>query len=133
MDIVDTKRGNPIKVVFEILKDTNIMLNSVKSGTLISVIPRECEVIFSINNYDSIKAIQQNIKSMQNRYKSENIELEKNENKSIVISEIDSKKVVNCINDFINGAINKDSNGNALVGAIAYKTNLTKPKFSSKI
>lgn len=117
MDIGDSKRGNPIKVAFEILKDANIMLNSVKSGSLINVIPRECEVIFSIKDSESIKDIEHNIQFMQNKYKNEKIELEIIKKQNILLSERDSKNIVSCINDFTNGAINRDNNGNVLVGA----------------
>ena len=45
MDIKDEKRGNPIKIASEILKE-EILLNSIESGSAINVIPRECIVTF---------------------------------------------------------------------------------------
>lgn len=127
MDIGDTKRGNPIKVAFDILKETNVYINCVKAGSLINIIPRECEIIFSVKKEDlkSIDKIIKNIKLKKYEYSIENIEIKEIEAQIYMMNDVDSRNTINCINEFENGAIYRDNNQNVIVGA-----NLSKVEYN---
>ena len=117
MDIKDEKRGNPIKIASEILKE-EILLNSIESGSAINVIPRECIVTFCVFKERSsliIQRIEDNIKKQKDKYPVGDIFLFKVENSDTPFNSSSSKAVLDFINDFQNGALVLDSKKNTIV------------------
>lgn len=119
IDIGDEKRGNPIKVVFEIIKDTNVYINNIKAGSLINVIPRDCEIVFSIKEKDLeiINDIKDRITHMKNKYNKARFEITEIKKELRMLDLNASKKTIEVINEFRVGAINRDDNGNVVVGS----------------
>ena len=119
MDIGDEKRGNPIKVAFEILKGTKIYINNIKSGSLINIIPHDCDIAFSIKHgdFENINIIKKNIEKLKCKYIHENIELKKITKNRNMADYKSSKFIIDCINDFEIGAISRDKNNNVIVGS----------------
>ena len=128
MDIGDEKRGNPIKVAFELLKDTHVYITKIQAGSLINVIPRDCLICFNvaIDDNKSIDKIKENIKFVKQKFINEQIELNEAQYQTVMMDEASSKNIINCINDFKNGAINRENN-NVVVGA-----NLSKIKYDTE-
>lgn len=125
MDIKDEKRGNPIKIASEILKE-EILLNSIEGGSAINVIPRECIVTFSIFKEKSsliMQNIKDNIKKQKEHYPVGDIFLEKVENSDTPFNSSSSKAVLDFINDFQNGALVLDSRKNTIVSGNFAKIN----------
>lgn len=119
MDIGDEKRENPIKVAFEILKEAKIYINNIQSGSLINVIPRDCDIVFSIKhgNLENINIIKKYIEKIKHKYVHEKIELKKIKKNRNMADYRSSKLIINCINDFKIGAISRDNNNNVIVGS----------------
>ncbi len=121
-NIADENRGNPIKLGIEILnKIDNIRIIDISSNGKVNVIPREFKVIFVIekNNF-KIENIEKNIIEQKKKFSQENIIFEKIENiKSNIkiMSRSTSKKIINFIYNYKNGALYFDKNNNYILSA----------------
>lgn len=120
-NIGDKKRGNPLKLAMEILKDIpNIQIVKLAGGSRVNVIPRECVVDFYIpinNEKLLISNIHEKISNQKEYFKKEIIELEtiiKNVN-IYGYSTNTSKTIINFVNEFINGALERDQNNNIIL------------------
>lgn len=118
MDIKDEKRGNPIKIVSELLKDETIFINNIWGGSAINVIPRNCTVIFSTplaNESNLIKALQAKIALQKEKYPVGDIILEKVQNSNLPFDATSSQTLLHFISSFQNGALALDAKQNVVV------------------
>lgn len=121
-NIADETRGNPIKLGIEILKKFgNVKIIDISSGGKVNVIPREFKVVFAVDkNNLKIENIEQDIIEQKQKFSKESISLEKVENikENIkVINENTSKRVINFIYNYKNGALSFDKNNNYILSA----------------
>ena len=115
-NIGDERRGNPIKLGIEIiskLKDTKIAY--IEGGSRVNVIPRNVCIKFVTNDINAKNIIEEEIKK-QREFFGENVIIKFNEDKDIAetIDEKTSNKIIKFIQEFQNGAIEKDGKGNVL-------------------
>ena len=117
-DIADKKRGNPIKLGIEILsKLKNVYINKVTGGSAVNIIPRDFKIEFSCkkDNEDFIKnEISKQLKTYGEEVK---IEVNKIKNNTKVLTLEVSKKIINFINNYENGALKFDNKGNQILSA----------------
>lgn len=121
-NIADETRENPIKLGIEILKKFgNVKIIDISSGGKVNVIPREFKVVFAVDkNNLKIENIEQDIIEQKQKFSKESISLEKVENikENIkVINENTSKRVINFIYNYKNGALSFDKNNNYILSA----------------
>lgn len=116
--IADKKRGNPIKLGMEILaKIGEVYISSIKGGSLVNVIPRNFEVEFACK--EEIQDLVDFEIGKQKEFYGENVKIEFIEikNRQKVLSKETTKRIINFINSFKNGAIGFDENGNQVLSA----------------
>ena len=117
-DIADKKRGNPIKLGIEILsKLQDVYINKISGGSAVNIIPRDFKVEFSCKN-DNEDFIKKEINKQLKIYGKE-VEIEVNKIKSntkVLTLEV-SKKIINFINNYENGALKFDNKGNQILSA----------------
>ena len=121
-NIADETRGNPIKLGMEILnKISNVKIIDISSNGKVNVIPREFKVLFAIDKSNlEIKNIEKAISKQKQRFSKENIIFEKVKKiKSNVkmMNERTSKRIINFIYNFKNGALAFDKNNNYILSA----------------
>lgn len=140
-NIGDIKRGNPIKLGIEVLSDIDeIYIQSLEGGSRVNVIPRDFKICFYVkgNEYEMMKEkINKQIRFYGDdvsiklvNCNNENKDCEKdnmdilNENlgnkeiKNIkVYNKTISKRIINFIKSFVNGAIEYDENNNVILSA----------------
>ena len=117
-DIADKKRGNPIKLGAEILSQIpDIYINKISAGSAVNIIPRDCKIEFSCKN--DIESFIKDKISEQLKFYGNNVEIEvsKIKNNKKVLSLIVSKKILNFINNYENGALKFDNKGNQILSA----------------
>ena len=117
-DIADKKRGNPIKLGANILSQIqDIYINKIDGGSAVNIIPRDCKIEFSCK--DDTERFVRNKISEQLKFYGNNVEIELNKikNNKKVLSLIVSKKILNFINDFENGALKFDNKGKQILSA----------------
>ncbi len=117
-NIADKKRGNPIKLGIEILsKLEDVYINKINGGSAVNIIPRNFKIEFSSKN-DNEEFIKSEI-NKQLEFYGENVEIELNkiENNKKVLSLEVTRKILNFINSYENGALNFDENGNQILSA----------------
>lgn len=120
IDIKDSKRGNPIKIASEILKDETIFINNIEAGSAINVIPRNCTIVFSTyqeNEQQLVKDIDNRITIQKSKYPIGNITIEKMVSNTIPFDTKSSKAVLDFIYDFKNGVLALDTRGNVIVSS----------------
>ena len=115
-NIGDETRGNPIKLAIEILKQLEeVQLADIRGGSRVNVIPREVSVKFVTENKNAEEIIIKEINKQKEFYgKDVKIELNEIEEISEVIDKENTKKIIEFITEFQNGAIKKDEQGNVL-------------------
>ena len=126
-NIGDVKRGNPIKLGIEVIDDIEeIYIQILEGGSRVNVIPRDFKINFwaQENEYEKMKdKVNKQIRFYGEEVK---IELVRNDskqenNKSIetrkIYSKNTTKKIINFINSFVNGAIEYDDNNNVILSA----------------
>ena len=115
-NIGDETRGNPIKLAIEILKQLEeVQLADIRGGSRVNVIPREVSVKFVTENKNAEEIIIKEINKQKEYYgKDVKIELNKIEEISEVIDKENTKKIIEFITEFQNGAIKRDEQGNVL-------------------
>lgn len=115
-NIGDETRGNPIKLAIEILKQLEeVQLADIRGGSRVNVIPREVSVKFVTENKNAEEIIIKEINKQEEYYgKDVKIELNEIEEISEVIDKENTKKIIEFITEFQNGAIKRDEQGNVL-------------------
>lgn len=124
-NIGDEKRGNPIKLAMQALKDVSkIQIINILGGSKVNVIPREFEVefcIFSNEEQNEITKILNIIKEQKEKFYEATISLEKFEKKDRknikAYDLIDSINIIKFINELRNGALERDRNENVILSA----------------
>ena len=122
IDIWDKKRGNPIKIVADILNEfDNISIVEIKGGSSENVIPRDINVVFAIEESERgiIEKIESKFESLKKVYGNICIylkELEYLEKEGIrIYSKEDSKRLLEYIVNFKNGPLEYDEEGNVIL------------------
>ena len=130
MDIKDTNRGNPIKISGDILYSEKIFLNNIIGGSAINVIPRECEVIFSILREDkkTIENITEKVKKENQKYKFGDISITKIPTEKKCFTEKTTQNLLGFIQEFKNGALYKDDKDNVIVSGNFSKISISANK-----
>ena len=122
-NIGDEKRGNPIKLAMETLKEnSNIQIVKLIGGSRVNVIPREFEVEFCIsedNQEREINKILENIQKQKAMFKNETIVLETlpEVNNIQAYSIKTSRSIIDFINQYENGALEREEKGNVILSA----------------
>ena len=120
-NIGDVKRGNPLKLGCEVLSENNeLFIQNIIGGSRVNVIPRDLKIVFwtKENEFEKMK----NKVNNQIRFFGEDgsiilKECNSKEEKSLVYDGETSKKVINFINSFENGAREYDENNNVILSA----------------
>lgn len=115
LDIGDESRVNPIKLAVELLKDKDILINELKGGSRVNIIPREFDVVFSTK--ENVEDIDDKIAEINNRLKQGNVSLENTGFREKVFSRVTTKNIINFISNFDNGALKRDEEGNIVLSA----------------
>jgi len=115
LDIGDEDRVNPIKLAIELLKDKDIVINELKGGSKVNIIPREFNVIFSTK--ENIEDISEKITEINNKLKQGKVALKKVNFIEKCFSKETTKNVISFIAEFRNGALNRDAEENIILSA----------------
>lgn len=117
-DIADEKRGNPIKLGIQILsKLGEVYISKISGGSAVNIIPRDFTIEFSCKN-EIEEFIKSEITKQLEFYGNDvKIEVNKIENNKKVLSLNTSKKILNFINSFENGALKFDKKENQILSA----------------
>ena len=125
LDIGDEDRVNPIKLAIELLKNKDIVINELKGGSRVNIIPREFNVIFSTK--ENIEDISEKITEINNKLKQGKVALKKVNFIEKCFSKETTKNVISFIAEFRNGALNRDAEENIILsanmGAVEMKKN----------
>ena len=122
-NIGDEKRGNPIKLAMETLKEiSNIQIVKLIGGSRVNVIPREFEVEFCITDDNQEIAINQILKVMQKQkeiFKKQTIVLETQSkaNNMQAYSTNTSRRIIDFVNEYQNGALKREEKGNVILSS----------------
>ena len=122
IDIWDKKRGNPIKIVVDILNEIeSISISEISGGSSENVIPRDIKVVFAIeeseigilekigNNLEILKKVYGNIEI----YLREIVDEEKEGIR--IYSKEDTKRLLEYIVNYKNGPLEYDEEGNVIL------------------
>ena len=118
LNIGDETRGNPIRIMASLLKSfSEIYIVKVEGGSKVNIIPRNCQITFSINNYElpKLSIIQEKIEKIKKQYGSVDICLNKVDTITKCHSKQLSKNILGFINDFPNGSLSKDDYDNTIL------------------
>lgn len=115
LDIGDENRVNPIKLAIELLKGKDIVINELKGGSRVNIIPREFNIIFSTK--DDVTDIENKITEINNKLKQGKITLREVDSREKSFSKETTKNIINFITSFRNGALNCDGEGNIVLSA----------------
>jgi Xaa-His dipeptidase len=122
IDIWDKKRGNPIKIVADMLNELeSIRVVEIKGGSSENVIPRDIKVVFAIeeSEKDILEKIENNFESLKKVYGNIDIylkELEYEEKEQVrIYSKEDTKRLLEYIVNYKNGPLEYDEEGNVIL------------------
>lgn len=122
IDIWDKKRGNPIKIVADMLNELeSISISEIKGGSSENVIPRDINVLFAIEKSEKsiLEEIESKLESLKKLYGNiciYLIELEDEEKEQVrKYSKEDSKKLLEYIICYKNGPLEYDEEGNVIL------------------
>ena len=122
IDIWDKKRGNPIKIVADILNEfQSISISEIKGGSSENVIPRDINVVFAIeeNERDILEKIESKLEIIKKVYGNICIylrELEEEKKGQIrIYSKEDSKRLLEYIVNYKNGPLEYDEEENVVL------------------
>lgn len=122
IDIWDKKRGNPIKIVADMLNELeSIRVVEIKGGSSENVIPRDIKVVFAIeeSEKDILEKIESKFEILKKVYGNIEIylkELEYKEKEEIKIySKEDTKRLLEYIICYKNGPLEYDEEGNVIL------------------
>lgn len=122
-NIGDEKRGNPIKLVMETLKEiSDIRIIKLQGGSRVNVIPREFEVEFCISDDNQETVINKILEVIQNQkevFKNETIILEtlQEPNNIQAYSIKISRMIIDFVNEYQNGALKREEKGNVILSS----------------
>ena len=122
-NIGDEKRGNPIKLAMKTLSGvSNIQIIKLVGGSRVNVLPREFEVEFCISDDNQETEINKILEVMQNQkeiFKNETIVLETlpEANNIQAYSIKTSRSIIDFINQYKNGALEREEKGNVILSA----------------
>ena len=122
-NIGDEKRGNPIKLAMETLKEIpNIQIVKLVGGSRVNVIPREFEVEFCIsddNQEIEVNKILESIQKQKAMFKNETIVLETlpEANNIQAYSTKISRRIIDFVNQYKNGALEREEKGNVILSS----------------
>ena len=122
IDIWDKKRGNPIKIVVDILNEIeSISISEISGGSSENVIPRDIKVVFAIEESEIgiLEKLESKFESLKKVYGNICIylrELEYLEKEVIEIySKEDTKRLLEYIVNYKNGPLEYDEEGNVIL------------------
>ena len=121
IDIWDKKRGNPIKIVADMLNELeSISISEIKGGSSENVIPRDINVVFAIEEErDILEKIENKFESLKKVYGNIDIylrELEDKEKEEMrIYFKEDSKILLEYIVNYKNGPLEYDEEGNVIL------------------
>ena len=122
IDIWDKKRGNPIKIIADMLNELeSISIAEIKGGSSENVIPRDIKVVFAIEESERgiLEKIESKFASLKKVYGNICIylrELEDEEKGQIrIYSKEDSKRLLEYIINYKNGPLVYDEEGNVIL------------------
>ena len=122
IDIWDKKRGNPIKIVADMLNGfESIRLVEISGGSSENVIPRDIKVVFAIEESEIgiIEKIESKFESLKKVYGNIEIYLRKIEDKEKeevrIYSKEDSERLLEYIVNYKNGPLEYDKEGNVIL------------------
>ena len=118
LNIGDEGRGNPIKIIGELLNNfSNIYISDFTGGSKVNIIPRNCEITFAINKYEmpKITYLRSEIKKLRKIFPQTDITIDRMNNITKYYSNNASRKVLKFINEFKNGGITKDNYRNIIL------------------
>ena len=122
-NIADKTRGNPIKLGIDILKEIeSVRIIDIKSSGKVNVIPRDFSAIFAVEkNSFNIEKVEETLVRQKEIFKEEFITLNKVRNiedyiENIITKEV-SKRIIDFISSYKNGALSFDDNNNQILSA----------------
>ena len=122
IDIWDKKRGNPIKIVSDILNEfDNISIAEIKGGSSENVIPRDINVLFAIEKIERgiLEKIESKFEILKKVYGNICIYLRELEDEGKeqlrIYSKKDSKRLLEYIVNYKNGPLEYDEEGNVVL------------------
>ena len=122
IDIWDKKRGNPIKIVSDILNEfDNISIAEIKGGSSENVIPRDINVLFAIEKIERgiLEKIESKFEILKKVYGNICIYLRELEDEGKeqlrIYSKKDSKRLLEYIVNYKNGPLEYDEEGNVIL------------------
>ena len=122
IDIWDKKRGNPIKIVADMLNELeSIRVVEIKGGSSENVIPRDIKVVFAIeeSEKDILEKIESKFEILKKVYGNIEIylkELEYKEKEQVrIYSKEDTKRLLEYIVNYKNGPLEYDEEGNVIL------------------
>ncbi len=122
IDIWDNKRGNPIKIVADMLNGfESISISEIKGGSSENVIPRDIKVVFAIeeNEKGILEKIESKLESLKKVYGNICIYLRELEDEGKeerrVYSKEDSKRLLEYIVNYKNGPLEYDEERNVIL------------------
>ena len=122
-NIGDEKRGNPIKLAMETLKEIkDIQIVKLQGGSRVNVIPREFEVEFCISDDNQEIEVNKILEVMQKQkeiFKNERIVLEtlSKSNNIQVYSIKTTRSIIDFVNEYQNGALKREEKGNVILSS----------------
>lgn len=121
LDIADKKRGNPIKIAFDLLNVFDeVLIDTLNGGSRLSIIPRDMLVEFCIKKEEKNKVnmLQKKLQKLLNYFNmGEVMELEEVKVKDSYIDFNISKDIINFVNEFENGALAFDEENQVILSA----------------
>ena len=122
IDIWDKKRGNPIKIVADMLNEIeSISISEIKGGSSENVIPRDIKVVFAIEESERgiIEKIESKLEILKKLYGNICIylrEIEDKEKEEVrIYSKEDSKRLLEYIVNYKNGPLEYDKEENVIL------------------
>lgn len=122
IDIWDKKRGNPIKIIADMLNELeSISIAEIKGGSSENVIPRDVKIVFAIEESERgiLEKLESKFESLKKVYGNICIylrELEDEEKEGIEIySKEDTKRLLEYIVNYKNGPLEYDKEGNVIL------------------
>ena len=118
LDISDNSRGNPIKIIAELLSNfSSIYISNFEGGSKVNIIPRNCQISFAINNYElsKIQELEKKIEELKKNFISADFSLSEINNDDKYFDKKTSNYLIEFINGFKNGGLKKDNYNNTIL------------------
>lgn len=118
LNIGDKKRGNPIKIIAKLLSNfSDIYISNFIGGSKVNIIPRNCEITFSINNYENQKILflKDELNKIRKQFPTADIVFNKVDTITNCYNKHTTQNILKFINEFQNGAIERDQYGNIIL------------------